>query len=213
MENPELLVCEPCWQSIEQPKDRRCPRCFESLEENQVCPCEYHWPYSFSRIRSGWLFCEPLQNILHKLKYSGKSRLGFLLGERMARSIVDREYFSNIDLIVPIPLHHVRRRERGYNQSFYIAQGISSVINVPVAEKTVKRRKNTKSQTALTREERAKNISNIFLVSEKRREIISGKKLLLVDDVYTTGATVNECARVLKDAGAEEVKVLTAAKA
>ncbi len=211
MQHPSDLVCGSCWEKAEKAQGARCERCFELLDgKKESCLCRFHWPYAFSSIRSGWLFCEPIQKILHQLKYSGKSRLGYIIGQRLA-VLVDKNYFQGMEWLVPVPLHHTRFRERGYNQSFYIAKGLQPSLNIPIQTKIIKRRKRTKTQTKLTREERSKNVENIFSVLKSKKSDLANRRILMVDDVYTTGATADECARILMEAGAAEVKVLTAA--
>ena len=119
--------------------------------------------------------------------------MGNKLGEHLG------DTFSDIDLIVPVPLHHLKKAERGYNQSYYIARGISKSTNIKIEENILKRIRFTQSQTKMNLEERRLNIENAFKV----RKIL--RNILIVDDVITTGATVNECGKVLKKAGANEV--------
>jgi len=114
-----------------------------------------------------------------------------------------------IDLIIPIPLHRLRKIDRGYNQSYYIAKGLSKYFNIPLSGKILFRSKFTKSQTTLNLKEREENISGAFNL--KKHKTVSGKNILLVDDVITTGATTNECAKVLLEAGANNVYAISAA--
>jgi len=119
------------------------------------------------------------------------------------------EYFSGMDLLVPVPVHHTRKRERGYNQAEVIAQALATRSGIALHARALKRLRKTGTQTKLGKAQRGKNIFGAFMAVED----LSGKKVLLVDDVFTTGATVNACAQALKAAGAAEVRVLTAARA
>lgn len=150
-----------------------------------------------------------IQNLIHALKYNGKFRAGIFLGEKTGQFILQNYLEWKIDLIVPVPLHKLKKLERGYNQSFYIAEGLRRVLKKPVDEKLIVRRKNTLSQTNMDLAEREKNIKNAFKI--RKASNAAGKNILIVDDVITTGATINECARVLKSAGAEKIYAVSAA--
>ncbi len=150
-----------------------------------------------------------IQTLIHSLKYGGKFRAGIFLGEKTGQLIQQNCMDWKIDLIVPVPLHKLKKLGRGYNQSFYIAKGLSRILKKPVDESILIRKKNTLSQTNMDLAEREKNIRNAFSI--KNSAIAAGKNILLVDDVITTGATINECARVLKYAGANRVYAVSAA--
>ena len=122
------------------------------------------------------------------------------------------QQIQNIDVMVPVPLHRMRLITRKYNQAAILVQALSKTCKKPMALEGLKRVKNTVSQGHMRSGERAKNVKSAFIVPDQSREQIAGKSVLLVDDVYTTGATVNECARVLKRAGAAQVHILTIAR-
>jgi ComF family protein len=109
------------------------------------------------------------------------------------------------DLAIPVPLNRRKERERGFNQSSQVAEGVSTVTGIPPVEHLILRNKNTISQTTLTKEMRQENVRNAFVVPPRRRKRIEGKSCLLIDDVITTGSTALECAFVLREAGASEV--------
>lgn len=117
------------------------------------------------------------------------------------------EFSKGFDCIIPVPLHLSRKRERGYNQSKILAEEISKTVSVPVTKKVLIRKKKTKDQTHLSPEERERNVRGAFVV--RANSVLQGKKVILVDDVMTTGATLKECARVIKEAGAREVVGVT----
>jgi len=117
--------------------------------------------------------------------------------------------FADCDLVIPVPLHRARHRERGFNQSDVLAEGISEATSVPLARGALRRKRNTRDQTYLNALQRAENVKGAFAVEEPDR--IDGKKVILVDDVMTTGATLNECARTLCAAGALDVFAATLA--
>jgi ComF family protein len=149
---------------------------------------------------------EPMREIIHHLKYRNKRSLSRHLGEMMAETLG-----SNVDwdAVLPVPLHRARKRERGYNQSDLLAREVGRKLGVPVLEKALQRVKNTKSQTGLEREERLLNVQGAFRVKDKQG--VSGKAVLLVDDVTTTGATLEACGEALALAGGVKVGAVVAA--
>ena len=125
----------------------------------------------------------------------------------MGEILKKEEFSKGFDYIIPVPLYPSRKRERGYNQSRILAEEVSKTISVPLAEKVLIRKKKTKDQTHLSPEERERNVKGAFVV--RANLTLQGKKVILVDDVITTGSTLKECARVLKEAGAREVVGVT----
>lgn len=152
----------------------------------------------------------PLRVVVQRFKYGRKVALGKPLGRMMAlgcRGLFDP---GGLDLIVPVPLHRQRLRWRGFNQSVVLAREVGRAWRLPVDPFVLVRSRETPPQTQLHEDERRKNVRRAFAVSPARP--VGGKTVLLIDDVYTSGATVNECARALMRAGAKEVSVLTLAR-
>jgi ComF family protein len=147
------------------------------------------------------LFTRTLREIIHHLKYSDRVSLAKPLGD-ILKNCLEHESFTG-DLIIPVPLHRSRERQRGFNQ----AELIAARLGRPMATRLLRRRKDTPSQTGLTRNQRKRNLASAF---EARGEV--NGTVIVVDDVYTTGSTMNEIARTLKRAGAERVEVLTVAR-
>lgn len=129
------------------------------------------------------------QRIIHLIKYKNRKDLGFLFGRFFGAKLTESPYFRNIDCVIALPLHPFKERKRGYNQSYYIAKGVSEGMNVPLLEKAVCRVVNNPSQTLLSAEDRVKNTENIFRVVLP--ESLRGKNVLIIDDVCTTGSTVS----------------------
>ena len=159
-------------------------------------------PAAFGHADALWLFDDggPLQRLQHTLKYGDRPTLGVRLGRLIGEAW--RERGAPVpDLLVPIPLHRRRRLERGYNQSERLATGIADVLHVPVRADKLTRPRPTRSQTNLSKTERWRNVEDAFAVPDA--EIVAGRRVLLVDDVLTTGATAVAAARLLRSAGAE----------
>ena len=144
-----------------------------------------------------------LQHIIHSVKYDKRFRTGILLGNKLAETSLLKINSWEIDIIIPVPLHHLKKAERGFNQSEFIAKGLSISSAIPYSNKIIKRTRFTESQTKLDLNERERNVSGAFKVKDKKR--IADKNILIVDDVITTGATVNECAKVLEENGASKI--------
>ena len=148
---------------------------------------------------------------IHLLKYRKKTSLSRPLSALARETFLQFWDINTIDLLVSVPLHVKRLRERGFNQAHLLMKRWAKQDGIPLDSLTLSRGRWTEPQTTLSRAERRKNIKGAFSVRNPKR--IKSRKVLLVDDVYTTGATVNECARVLMKAGAEFVDVLTLARA
>jgi ComF family protein len=146
-------------------------------------------------------FNDSVRSLIHALKYRNKTLPGQILGEMLGNRISAASFVPSI--IVPVPLHSARRRERGYNQSEVIARAVGHVLGCQVHKSVLARVRATPSQTQLGAGERQSNVCGAFRVCKP--EAIQGKKVLLVDDVITTGATVDACAQAMMDAGAKEV--------
>ena len=144
-------------------------------------------------VRGGsWLqYSKEVARLIHLAKYSEQPFLASFLGRQAATEWLDSDFFNYIDLLVPVPLHARRFRERGYNQSEYICRGMTEVLRLPIDTTTLLRIVNTDKQALLTNDERQKNVNNAFTIMHPERW--HKKHILLVDDVITTGATISQC--------------------
>ncbi len=149
--------------------------------------------------------------LMYKFKYEGYKEIGELLGIYFGLNLRESDFFSDIDIIVPVPLHKIKLRNRGYNQSEYIARGISKSMNKNVVCDNLIRSKFTKTQTKMSRIDRWVNVSEKFKVLEPKD--FEHKHILLVDDVITTGATIEACAQELLNINGVKVSVVSLAKA
>ena len=139
------------------------------------------------------------QQLLHKLKYNGHKDIGVSLGKQLGHVLAQSKLYANIDYVVPVPLHKRKLRIRGYNQAEVIAQGVCQAYNAPLLTNLLVRTEFTQTQTQKNREERAQNVAQAFWVNPS--ETLTQKHILLIDDVVTTGATLEACANKLLATG------------
>ncbi len=212
--------CAGTYLAVESPICSICGAVFKSREgEDHHCGECLNAPKRFRMARSAGVYDNVLMAAIHCLKYKEKIQLARPLGVLLFMVFFRYWNMANINLIVPVPLHKRKLRSRGFNPSFFLVKEwalIAKSLNralpaIPVAVDILVRKRWTKSQTGLGRKERMQNIKNAFDVSDSSK--VKRKNILLVDDVYTTGATANECAKVLMRAGAARVDVLTLARA
>jgi ComF family protein len=191
----------------------RCSGCGKPFDgcasENHYCSTCLKNNWNFSRASAFFLYVEPITRLIHSLKYKGEtSSLPTL--SNLARKHFHLPQCNGTEIIIPVPLHAKRLRERGFNQSLLLARSLfpneKKIINTSILQ----RHRWTEPQTVYDGKARRKNLRNAFSV--RTPGPIKGKKILLIDDVFTTGTTVNECAGVLLKAGAAEVIVFTLAR-
>lgn len=151
----------------------------------------------------------PYQKILHGLKYKGMKKLGEFIGKQFAIELKDSDFIQEVDLIMPVPLHPKRERKRGYNQSYHLAKGLSEILNIPVENHVLRRKLYSVTQTKKTRYERWENVEDIFELANP--EVLNRKHILLVDDVITTGSTLEACAQCILSRCNAKVSIATIA--
>lgn len=152
-----------------------------------------------------------VQNLIHQFKYNGKIKTGNYLGELFGNDLMKSSLFNNIELICPVPLHKKKLHKRGFNQSEIIAEGISKVMQIPICANTLHRLEHTETQTKKARYTRWENVRGKFGIINQEKLI--GKHILLVDDVLTTGATLESCSQALLDVPETTVSIATLAYA
>ncbi len=150
-----------------------------------------------------------VQKMIHRLKYKGEKEIGIFLGKSYGKELLQSETFKDLDLIVPVPLHPSRLRTRGYNQSESFGEGLSESMHVWMDPEALYRTERSKTQTQRSRYNRWENVENKFAVRDP--ETLKGKNILLVDDVITTGATLESCASVLLEIPGTSVSIATIA--
>ncbi len=212
--------CAACDQALVQGEEIICLQCdyrmarTDSLSDNNSfvakkfygrVELQYVWAY--------YLFHKKgrIQNLIHRLKYDQMPEIGELVGRKMGNDLLKKRFEDLPDLIIPVPLHRIKLRKRGYNQSEHFGTGLSTTLKVPMNANALIRATNTESQTRKSRMLRWKNVHQIFSVPDM--QTVHGRRVLLVDDVITTGSTLESCALTLLEAGATSVSVAAMAAA
>src|ERR1700722_10663432 len=225
------LALPPLCAACREPVDGKglCPACWSKLSfitrpycERRVIPCVYDRgpgilsmeaiaePPAYHRARAAVRFDEISRALVHALKYGDRLDLAPMMGRWLSHA--RRELLDEADALVPVPLHWRRRWARRFNQSAMLAAAVSAASGVPIAAGALKRVKFTAQQVGLSRAERATNVQGAFRVPAEGKPEVAGRRLLLVDDVLTSGATAEGCAKALLRAGARNVDVLVFAR-
>lgn len=213
-------LCAVCGGTLQEGEEAICIRCnidmprtnYHAYKDNLV-ECMFWGKMPLVRATSFFFYHKgsDFRRILHKLKYGGRKDLGETMGHFMAAELMTADFFRDVDVIVPVPLHPRKQKLRGYNQSEYIARGVASVTGIPMDATSVLRKKHTETQTRKSAYARWENVDGIFLLRCPER--FTGKHILLVDDVLTTGATVTSCADAFGKVEGISISVLTLAVA
>ncbi len=205
----ENVVCAKC-ENLLQFLEDVCHKCGSPKKSKDCEVCKSNSFY-FDKARSLYIFDEKLQKLIHEFKYNEVVSIGKYFGGKTGEFLKHFLPFENIDIIAPIPLHTVKKRSRGFNQSEILTKEISKIMNWKHIPKLILRKQFTQTQTKLNRAERQKNVADAFKINKKFE--IKGKNILIVDDVFTTGSTANSICRLLKKNKAGKIYVLTIAKA
>jgi len=213
-------LCVVCGNKLIHSEEYICLKCmlhlprtnFRLQQENQMEQLFYgripvERAYAYFEFRKGSNY----QRILHQLKYRGWKEIGEFLGERFASELLQAVDFPHPDFICPVPLHPKKERKRGYNQSDHIALGLAKQLHAPIIRDNIRRVIYTGTQTRKSRYERWKNVEGIFEVVDP--DLFEGKHLVLVDDVVTTGATLEACAGAILSCCNARISILTLASA
>lgn len=212
--------CLACGDSLVKGEDTVCSSCLLQLPRTLYPWNEYNpflekfggrLPINFGAALMHFRKTGIAQKLLHKLKYNDHPEIGVRLGFLIGRELIRQKLAEQIDYIIPLPLHPAKERRRGYNQSQKIAEGIAEEIGKPMRGNVIRRVKNTPTQTRMSRQARWKNVADAFAVSNE--EDVSGKTILLVDDVMTTGASLEACGMKLLEAGCSGLAIVCLAEA
>jgi ComF family protein len=200
----EEIICTKCIADF--PKTNYHRQETNPIEERLAgrLPVKHAW--AFLKFRKKGI----VQQLLHELKYNNRPELGVALGKIFGHELKNLGFDEAFDIIVPVPLHQSRKRKRGYNQSSKFAEGLSYSLGIPWSESVSIRKTKTETQTKKTKLERWENVKDVFSTSPL---LISGKRVLLVDDVITTGATVEACGKHMIDLGCQELSIACLAEA
>ena len=209
-------LCVVCGNRLAVTEETLCSKCYlylprtdfgHDLYENVMA--KLFWGQMAIEKATALFYYEPhaeTAQILYEMKYKNHPEIGVVMGRMMAKELMRSGLFEGIDAIVPVPLARKRERQRGYNQSLELARGVSEVTGLPIANKVVRRTKFVGSQTQRGRWERNENVEDVFELVDS--DSISGKHLLLIDDVVTTGATIIACAQEMRKASNVKFSVL-----
>ena len=207
-------VCAKCWGDISFITDPQCNVCgfpfdFE-MQEGSICAgCTKNMPH-FSKARAVFLYDDSSYRMITSFKYNDRVENRLAYARWMVRA--GAGMLHEADLIIPVPLHFFKLIMRQYNQAALLAHELAKIVDKQVLANAITRKKYTKTQAVFSHKGRFKNIKGAFQINPKYQNLIANKKILLVDDVITTGATANECAKILLKSGAGRVELLTLAK-
>ena len=209
--------CLVCGERLSADRLMICPACLDLLPRYPGSEALYdaekriegHAPFTEYRSDLGFTHHNPVRDLIHTIKYEGHPELGERLGQLFAPEHLRAGHFADIGVAVPVPLTPRRLRRRGYNQSAYIARGLTGGLGIPLDETLLARRDSAGTQTHRGREARWASMREAFFVPDPDK--VSRRRILIIDDVLTTGATLSACALALMEAGAESVSYYTLA--
>lgn len=207
-------LCSDCWKNCTFLSSPWCTLCgwpfpYETPEQT-LCPSCHRLPPLFVECRSALAYHEESRRFILKLKQGDGTYLAPALSKLMMR--VGQDILSHTDLLIPVPLHWKRLFCRQYNQATLLSNQITQQTSIPTRTDLVKRHRSTSKQGHQNRKQRYANVRGAFSIPPEKSALFKGKRLTLIDDVFTTGATLTECARILLNGGAKEVRILTLAR-
>ncbi len=205
---PGTLWCATCQASVVYPGPAVCQKCGRPQSYGGLCQVCQRTPLQIDGVRSAALFEGPLREAIHHFKYHHQTALACPLGRLLEACWMEQPLPA--DVLVPVPLHSARLRERGYNQSALLARRLAVTLSLPVVEDCLVRIRATASQMTLGAAERRTNVEGAFACRDGR---LAGRRVLLIDDVCTTGSTLEACSVALSQAGAVSVWAMTLARA
>ncbi|NSW75967.1 MAG: ComF family protein [Candidatus Atribacteria bacterium] len=204
-------LCEHCLSRISFLRTPFCVRCGRPVAGGNILFCRRcrSFSFHFDEARAVTLYETPIRECIHALKYQGVLSFAPFFVNLLAEYMEDHPFLRDVDYILPVPLHPKRLKERGFNQTLLLARGLSARFGIPLLEKAVVRWKHTVPQVGLSLRERRKNVQNAFRII--RPTPFQGSRVLVIDDVLTSRATVDALSKILKEAGCATVRVLAIA--
>lgn len=206
-------LCATCWKSLAFITTPFCDRCghpFVVDQSSPICGDCLHSPPPFAKGRTAFRYDSLIRELILQFKHADATYLAKPLASWLTWS--GRELLVKSDVIIPVPLHRWRLFKRRYNQATLLARELSHRVDTPLLTNVLVRHKRTESQHGKSRKERQANVNAVFKIAPEKRHLVKRKAVLLIDDVWTTGATLNACVKTLKKAGAKDVFVLTLAR-
>ena len=207
------IFCDDCRRRMPRIDPPVCSRCGVGLrgafDAQRLCPTCRSAPLAFDAARSPWWYAGATQDAVQQFKYSRRWRIGQSFALEMAAAARAALPLDEVDAVLPVPLHWLKRRLKGFHPPAYLARVVASALNKPYLASALRRARWTTTQTSLGWRERFRNVDQAFTA---REALVAGRSVLLIDDVLTSGATADACARTLKSAGARRVFLLTAAR-
>lgn len=197
-------LCPGCLADLPWLPPAHCPQCARPTHEGTLCASCLRHPPAFSHTHASFLYGPPIDGLIQRFKYGKDIHLALFFATHLAPQLVN----STADWIIPMPLHPERIRERGFNQAMEIARSLTRRLGIPLLMDAARRVRNTPAQASLPHDARLKNIKDAFTCDAR----VAGKRIALLDDVMTTGASLDELARTVRAAGAVEVEVWVVAR-
>ena len=207
-------ICQECWKKVTMLRKPACEICFYPFQndefEGTFCPSCIKKRPKYKKARSVFAYDNLIKNVIANFKYKDSTSNAKFFSDLMVKSCKD--IIKDVDIIIPVPMHPKRLRKRKFNQASILAKGIAKKTTKKLIHEVLKRKVNTRPQVGLVAKERLKNVKGAFFINKRYLKEIRGKNILLVDDVMTTGATLENCAKVLLENKVKNVYVSTIAR-
>lgn len=203
------MVCDACQNTFIKIKEPYCKHCGKPLYSRQVqycADCEKKKHSYYRQGRALWLYDKKARQAVSRFKYMGRQEYARYFGRQLAKELGEQAVYWNPQALIPVPVHRSRFHKRGYNQAQLLAEEMGKCCGIPVLSDYLLRRKNTKAQKELDSKDRQMNLWKAFSVKPQYKELYTLLKcVIIIDDIYTTGSTVEACAKVLQQAGVEKI--------
>lgn len=210
MNKSESFICDECRNELKFIERSVCDKCGTPLH-SEICDMCEDGEFVFDQARSVFNYENSVRNLIHNFKYNEVTKISRLFAEYLYDFVQKNDYINQDYLFLPVPLHTIKKKMRGFNQAKFIADDLAKLTKNKVEANIIKRNRFTKTQTKLGKEDRKKNLHSAFKINDKFS--FRDKNFLIIDDVFTTGSTVNELSKILREKDANKIKILTVARA